>query len=132
MKTVRIFIDTTVLYHTVEYNFNIEDKVQEVFTLKYDIFVHPKVEEEVIEALTRKGKIAKQAKFAMQISAKFLPYNDEREYAGADMALFKTAQREEGVVFTYDKDLRDKCKNFEVPVLTHYKKGRLQLIGYVD
>lgn len=127
-----IFIDTNVLYHAVDYNYNILEKIKEIINVKFDIVIHPKVEEEIIDALTTKGKIAKQAKFAIQLIALFSRYNDYREYNGADTALLKAATREKGVIFTFDKELKERCVKNNIAVLTHYKIGRLQLIGYID
>jgi rRNA-processing protein FCF1 len=126
-----ILLDTNVLYHSLDYGIKIEEAVDRVINRDYVIMVHTKVQEEIIRDLSLDTKRGRIAKFAVELMTQFENFEDDREYPGADTALVQTAQRTKGVVFTYDKALRDRCKELLIPVLTFHYKGNVQLIGYI-
>ncbi|MHA2098023.1 MAG: PIN domain-containing protein [Candidatus Kariarchaeaceae archaeon] len=130
-KILPIFIDTNVLLHHFEYKLNIEDAIERIISKKFEIYVHPMVEAEIIDALTKKGKIARQAKVAMQLISRYYGYKDKKGYHGADIALIKSAEREGGCVLTFDKDLKHRCKAQNIPVISVYRQGRLALTGEI-
>lgn len=127
-----ILLDTNVLYHSQDYGIHIQSAVKQVIEKDYVIYVHVKVEEEIMGDLTKAGKRGRQAKLAIQLLNEFEIYEDPREYEGADQALLQTASRINGVIFTYDKALKKKCKGLRIPVVTNYTKGKVQLDGYID
>lgn len=125
---IPIFIDTNVLLHHFDYKINIEEAINRILTRKYDIFVHRLVEAEIIEALTKKGKIGRNAKIAIQLMSRYKEYDDQVEHAGTDIALIESAQKENGCVLTFDKVLKHRCKARGIAVISHYKTGRFELI----
>lgn len=127
-----IFIDTNVLLHYHEIKLNIDDAINRVVTKKYVIYIHRMVEQEIFDALTKSGKIARQAKIAVQLMKNFIPYEDETEYSGTDTALIEIAKKEKGCVFTFDKKLKYRCKSQSIPVISLFKPGRLQLTGEIE
>ncbi len=127
-----IFIDTNVLLHYHEIKLNIEDAIDRVITKKYAIYIHRMVEREIFEALTKSGKLARQAKIAVQLMKNYIPYEDETDYSGTDNALIEVAGKEKGCVFTFDKELKYRCRSLSIPVISLYKPGRLQLTGEVE
>jgi len=131
MLPVIILLDTNVLYHSLDYGIQIQDAVRRLISRDWQIYVHSMVQAEIIKDLSAPNKLGRQAKFAMQLMTEFEPYEDDREYPGTDTALLETARRIGGVVFTYDKGLRDRCRAVDIPVITHHTKGKVQLIGYV-
>ncbi|MHA2502057.1 MAG: hypothetical protein ACXAE3_04245 [Candidatus Kariarchaeaceae archaeon] len=128
---ITILLDTNVLYHSMDYGIKIEEAVNRVITRNYQIVVHSMVQGEIISDLNSPDKKAMRAKMAIELMKQFENFEDDREYAGTDSALVETARRIGGVVFTYDKALRDRCKHEKVPVLTYHYKGNVQLIGYL-
>ena len=115
----------------MDYGINIEASVRQLVSKNWEIYVHTMVQQEIIRDLTDKSKRGLKAKLAVQLMTEFQPYDDDREYAGTDIALLETARRISGVVFTFDKELRDRCRKENIPVITHHAKGKVQLIGYV-
>ena len=131
-RELPIFMDTNVLLHYYEINLNIEDAINRIITRKYIILIHRMVENEIFDALTKTGKLAKQAKIAVQLMKNFIPYEDETEYSGTDTALMEIAKMEKGCVFTFDKKLKYRCRSKDIPVISLYKPGRLQLTGEIE
>ncbi|OLS20334.1 MAG: hypothetical protein HeimC2_37680 [Candidatus Heimdallarchaeota archaeon LC_2] len=131
-RELPIFMDTNVLLHYYEINLNIEDAINRIITRKYIILIHRMVENEIFDALTKTGKLAKQAKIAVQLMKNFIPYEDETEYSGTDTALMEIAKKEKGCVFTFDKKLKYRCRSKDIPVISLYKPGRLQLTGEIE
>lgn len=131
-RKIPIFIDTNVLLHHFEFKINIEEATNRVITRKYEIFVHRLVEVEILEALSKKGKIARNAKVAVQLMSRYKEYDDQIEYPGTDIALIQAAEKEKGCVLTFDKDLKRRCKSQGVAVLSLYKPGRLSLVGEIE
>ncbi|MCE7736267.1 MAG: PIN domain-containing protein [Candidatus Heimdallarchaeota archaeon] len=129
---IPIFIDTNVLLHHFEFKINIEEAINRIITRKYEIFVHRLVEEEILEALKKKGKVARNAKVAVQLMSRYKEYDDQIEYPGTDIALMEAAEKEKGCVLTFDKDLKQRCKLQGVAVISLYKQGRLSLVGEIE
>ena len=61
-----------------------------------------------------------------------LPYEDETVYSGTDTALIEVAKKEKGCVFTFDKKLKYRCRSRDIPVISLYKPGTLQLTGEIE
>ncbi|MBS85336.1 MAG: hypothetical protein CME83_02070 [Candidatus Heimdallarchaeota archaeon] len=131
MGDLIILIDTNVLYHSDEYGIRIQDDVTKLIEKKSTIYVHSMVQSEILRDLTKNDKRARYAKFAMELINNFEQYEDDRIYDGTDVAILKTAKRVNGIVFTYDKKLKERCKKINVPVITNFRKGKLQLLGHV-
>ncbi|MFV2014254.1 MAG: PIN domain-containing protein [Candidatus Heimdallarchaeota archaeon] len=129
---IPIFIDTNVLLHHFEFKINIEEAINRIVTKKYEIFVHRLVEMEILESLIKKGKVARNAKVAVQLMSRYKEYDDEVEYEGTDVALMQTAKKENGCVLTFDKDLKRRCLSRGIAVISLYKPGRLALTGQIE
>jgi len=127
---IKLFIDTNVLIHSSEWKVSIKEQITKFITVNYEIFIHQLVLEELFEATEARGKTKKLAKLAIQLSNQYHLYEDEREYAGTDIALLKTTKRENGILITFDRKLLHRCKDAGVPVLYIKGKGKLTLIGH--
>ena len=127
---IKIFIDTNVLIHCIEWKVSLDTQIEKFITKRYQILIHQLVLEELFEATEAPGKTKRLAKLALQLLDRYELYEDEREYAGTDIALLKTARREGGVVLTFDRILLHRCKEVDVPVLYIKGKGKLTLIGH--
>ena len=46
--------------------------------------------------------------------------------------LMEIAKKEKGCVFTFDKKLKYRCRSKDIPVISLYKPGRLQLTGEIE
>jgi len=131
MLPVIILLDTNVLYHALDYGIQIREAVARVVSKNFEIYVHTMVQKEILRDLNKPDKLGRQAKFAMQFMKEYENYEDNRSYTGTDTALLETARRINGVVFTFDKELRDRCKRENIPVITHHTTGKVQLVGYI-
>lgn len=127
--SLKLFIDTNVLMHLVDYKFNLHENIQELVNRKFEIVIHPMVEDEVIGKLKESGKIKRQAKFALKLMRTMTSHDDEEEYTGTDTAILTIAIETSSVVLTFDKQLKDRCRKNGVSVITLGKWGRLQLEG---
>lgn len=128
---IPIFLDTNALMHSIELGINIKEHINRLVDRSYVILVHPMVLAEIMDLMLEDGKTGRQAKLAMQLSSLFRSYEDDRTYDGTDVCLLYSAMREEGVVFTYDKELRDRCVKHNVPVISLFKKGNMKLFGHI-
>ncbi len=132
MTYLHVFVDTNIFMHGFEIGIKLEDDLRALISRGFTIFVHPMVEDEIMELLLEKGKIGQQANVAMNMLSQFNSYEDKREYVGTDIAVLRSAKREKGLVVTLDKKLRDRCMKQNVNVISSFKKGRLKLYGYID
>ncbi|MHA2252157.1 MAG: hypothetical protein ACXAD7_17460 [Candidatus Kariarchaeaceae archaeon] len=132
MIPLPIFLDTNVLLHAADMGININAAITMAIDNKYRVLIHPYVEHEVIQSLSDKSKLGRKATLAIQLSGEFESFQDESEYKGADHAIMSSAEKTNGCVFTLDKELIDRCKARNIPVISTYKKGRFHLIGHID
>lgn len=132
MSDLMIFIDTNVLLHANEKGLNINPSLLRIINRRFLVYVHPYVESEIISLLTNKGKLGRKAHLAIQLSSEFNSYEDDQEYAGTDSAILLSAKNKNACVFTFDKDLKMRCIDERIPVISQFKKGRLQLFGHIE
>ncbi|MCH8905601.1 MAG: hypothetical protein IH840_00810 [Candidatus Heimdallarchaeota archaeon] len=129
---LKIFVDTNVLLHARELRIVLEDSIGQIIDQDFELFLHPTVQNELIQAAGIAGKMGRRAKLALELTSQLLMYRDSQVYDGTDIAILESALRESGVVLTFDKKLRHRCVARGIAVVSNYKQSRLKLYGFLD
>lgn len=128
---LKIFVDTNVLIHSTEWKVRVTESIDQMNIPKYELIIHPLVFHELMQASEEGGKLGKMAKLALHLASNYTFFEDDLEYAGTDVAILEAAAREQGVVLTFDKKLRERCQERDIPILYAKRHGGIQLIGYI-
>jgi len=64
MDILKIFIDTNVIYHSMDYKLKLEDLLDSLISRRYEIIVHSSVLKEIELDLEKEGRLYNKAKFA--------------------------------------------------------------------
>lgn len=126
-----IFIDTNVLIHSSEFKVNIQEQLLQIIFKKFQVVIHPLVFSELLEKAQNNTKTGKLAKLGLQLTYMYETYEDTAEYPGTDIALLIAAKREHGAVLTFDKELKNRCKQANVPVIYLKRGGQLMVVGFI-
>jgi Uncharacterized proteins of PilT N-term./Vapc superfamily len=117
------FLDTSFLINMVKFGKNYVELAQDYFDEILLPSYPKKVEFELQQIASKEGKLAKQAKLALQIISKFKEFYVEGEKT--DEILLDLCRKFNGILATADEELMHKAFSQGIPVVFIKKNGKM-------
>ena len=129
-KTIRVILDTNAMFVPIQLKIDIFQELKRLLNRNYEPVLLKPIQRE-LERLTREGspQTKKRASYALKLAEKCTVVAVNEAAASPDDIIFQTARRWNSPVFTNDRELREKLRNINVPVIYVRQKSRLEIDG---
>ena len=130
-KTPKIILDANALFVPVQFNIDILEELKKLLNRNFEpILLSPTRQE--IERIAVEGstEMRKQAEYALKLAQNctFLEVQQERGTPTDDL-IVQVASKHKYAVFTNDRQLRNRLRDINVPVIYVRQKSRLEIDG---
>lgn len=131
MKKLRIILDANALFVPVQFKIDILEELKKLLNRNFEpILLSPTRRE--LERITVEGspETRKQAGYALKLAEKctFLEVQQEKNTPTDDL-IVQVASKHKYAVFTNDRQLRNRLRDINVPVIYVRQKSRLEIDG---
>ena len=132
-KTLRIIFDSNVFFVSLRFKIDIFEELKSLLGMNFEPILLLPIHRE-LEVLTEKGSLKhrKNARYALQLAEKCKLVEVEGHLDSPDDLIMKVAEGWNAPVFTNDKQLREKLRNINVPVIYVRQKARLEMDGRIQ
>jgi hypothetical protein len=130
-QPLKVIADSNALFIPIEFKIDIFAELSRLLNRSYELVLLSPVKRE-LETLTQKSspKTRKNAAFALSLAEKLTYVKiQEKPNEPTDDAIIRIAKQWKTLVFTNDKQLRQKLKDISVPVIYLRQKSRLEIDG---
>jgi len=130
-KTPKIILDANALFVPVQFKIDILEELKKLLNRNFEpILLSPTRRE--IERIAAEGtpEMRKQAEYALKLAEKctFLEVQKEKDTPTDDL-IVQVARKHKYAVFTNDRQLRNRLRDINVPVIYVRQKSRLEIDG---
>jgi hypothetical protein len=131
VKKLRIILDANALFVPVQFKIDILEELKKLLNRNFEpILLSPTRRE--LERITVEGspETRKQAGYALKLAEKctFLEVQQEKNTPTDDL-IVQVASKHKYAVFTNDRQLRNRLRDINVPVIYVRQKSRLEIDG---
>jgi len=132
-KTLKIIFDSNVFFVSLKFKIDIFEELKSLLGMNFEPILLSPIHRE-LEGLTEKGSLKdrKNARHALQLAEKCKLVEVEEHLDSPDDLIMKVAEEWNAPVFTNDKQLREKLRNINVPVIYVRQKARLEIDGRIQ
>ena len=129
-KTIRVILDSNALFVPIQLKIDIFQELKTLLNRNFELVLLRPIQQE-LERLTREGppQARKKAVYALKLAEQCRIVDVKEDAASPDDIIFQTASRWSCPVFTNDRELREKLRNINVPVIYVRQKSRLEIDG---
>ena len=129
-KTIRVILDSNALFVPIQFKIDIFQGLKTLLNRNFELVLLKPIQQE-LERLSKEGspQTRKNAAYALKLAEKCWIVAVKSDAASPDNIIFQTASRWSCPVFTNDKELREKLRNINVPVIYVRQKSRLEIDG---
>jgi uncharacterized protein len=131
-KKLRIILDSNALFVPQQFNIDIFEELKTLCNRNFELILLAPVEKELKKiAKTGTPNMRKRASMALKLAEKkcTLLENTEEHPGSTDDLILQAAHTYEYPVFTNDRQLRNKLRDINVPVIYVRQKSRLEIDG---
>jgi uncharacterized protein len=131
-KKLRIILDSNALFVPQQFNIDIFEELKTLCNRNFELILLAPVEKELKKiAKTGTPNMRKNASMALKLAEKkcTLLENTEGHQGSTDDFILQAAHTYEYPVFTNDRQLRNKLRDINVPVIYVRQKSRLEIDG---
>jgi len=130
-KTPKIILDANALFVPVQFNIDILEELKKLLNRNFELILLSPTRQEIERiAVEGSSKIRKQAEYALKLAEKctFLEVQQEKGTPTDDL-IVQVASKHKYAVFTNDRQLRNRLRDINVPVIYVRQKSRLEIDG---
>ena len=129
-KTIRVILDSNALFVPIQLKIDIFQELKTLLNRNFELVLLKPIQQE-LERLAREGspQTRKKALYALKLAEKCRIVDVKEDAASPDDIILQTASRWSYPVFTNDRELREKLRNINVPVIYVRQKSRLEIDG---
>jgi len=129
-KTIRVILDSNALFVPIQLKIDIFQELKTLLNRNFELVLLKPIQQE-LERLAREGspQTRKKALYALKLADKCRIVDVKEDAASPDDIILQTASRWSYPVFTNDRELREKLRNINVPVIYVRQKSRLEIDG---
>ena len=129
-KTIRVILDSSALFVPIQLKIDIFQELKTLLNRNFELVLLKPIQQE-LERLAREGspQTRKKALYALKLADKCRIVDVKEDAASPDDIILQTASRWSYPVFTNDRELREKLRNINVPVIYVRQKSRLEIDG---
>jgi uncharacterized protein len=130
-KKLRIILDSNALFVPEQFNIDIFEELKTLCNRSFELILLSPVEMELKKiAKTGTPNMRKRASMALKLAEKCTLLENAEENSGStDDLILQAAHTYECPVFTNDRQLRNKLRDINVPVIYVRQKSRLEIDG---
>jgi rRNA-processing protein FCF1 len=132
-EPVKVILDSNALFVPFQFKIDIFDCLEQLLERNFELILLSPVKRE-LEVLAKKSspKMRKNAVYALQLAAKCRYVEvDAPASALTDDVIVKIAGEWKAVVFTNDRQLKQRLRDISVPVIYVRQKSRLEIDGMI-
>jgi len=129
-KTIRVILDSNALFVPIQLKIDIFQELKTLLNRNFELVLLKPIQQE-LERLAKEGspQTRKKALYALKLAEKCRIVDAKEDAASPDGIILQTASRWSCPVFTNDRELREKLRNINVPVIYVRQKSRLEIDG---
>jgi rRNA-processing protein FCF1 len=129
-KTIRIVLDSNALFVPIQLKIDIFQELKTLLNRNFELILLKPIQRE-LERLASEGSPQMQRKvsYALKLAEKCTIVGVKEDAASPDDVILQTARKWNCPVFTNDRELRQKLRNINVPVIYVRQKSRLEIDG---
>ena len=129
-RTLRVILDSNALFVPIQLKIDIFQELKALLNRNFEPVLLKPIQQE-LERLARKGppQTRKKASYALKLAEQCRIVDVKEDAASPDDIIVQTASRWSCPVFTNDRELREKLRNINVPVIYVRQKSRLEIDG---
>ncbi len=132
-KSLKVILDTNALFIPLEFKLDIFEETLRILGRNVEFILLSPIKRELELLAGRKDqKLRRQASFAMRLVEKCSFVAVETFDETADDVIMRIAKNWSAVVFTNDRDLRQRLRDISVPVIYLRQKSRLDIDGLIS
>lgn len=131
MKKLGIILDANALFVPVQFKIDLLEELKELLNRNFEpILLSPTRRELERIAVQGSSEMRKQAEYALKLAEKctFLKVQQEKNTPTDDL-IVQVASKHKYAVFTNDRQLRNRLRDINVPVIYVRQKSRLEIDG---
>ena len=131
MKKLRIILDANALFVPVQFKIDLFEELKKLLNRNFEpIVLSPTRRELERIAVQDSSEMRKQAEYALKLAEKctFLEVQQEKNTPTDDL-IVQVASKLKYAVFTNDRQLRNRLRDINVPVIYVRQKSRLEIDG---
>jgi rRNA-processing protein FCF1 len=132
-KKLRIILDSNALFVPLQFNIDIFEELKNLFNRNFELVLLPSVKRE-LEMIASQGKLEtrKRAAIALHLAEKCALLETARgKEDSTDDSVLQAARKYGYPVFTNDRQLRNRLRDINVPVIYVRQKSRLAIDGRI-
>jgi len=132
-ETLKVILDSNALFVPLQFKIDVFNDLKRLLNRSFELILLSPVKRE-LEALAEKGspKISKNASYALKLAEKCKYVEvDAPASALTDDVIVKIAKEWKAVVFTNDRQLKERLRDISVPVIYVRQKSRLEIDGMI-
>jgi rRNA-processing protein FCF1 len=129
-KTIRVILDSNALFVPIQLKIDIFQELKTLLNRNFELVLLKPIQQE-LERLAREGspQTRKKALYALKLAEECRIVDVKQDASSPDDIILQTASRWSCPVFTNDRELREKLRNINVPVIYVRQKSRLEIDG---
>jgi rRNA-processing protein FCF1 len=130
-RTLKIILDSNALFVPLQFNIDIFEELKRLLNRNFELVLLPQTRQE-LERMATQGPpgTRKNAVFALKLAEKCsLLEVDGGTSASTDDLMLRAAAKYKYAVFTNDRQLRNRLRDINVPVIYVRQKSRLEIDG---
>jgi len=132
-KKLKVILDSNALFVPLQFNIDIFEELKSLLNRNFELVLLPSVKRE-LETIALRGKLQtrKRATIALQLTERCtLLKTDSDKEDSADDSVLQAARQYGYPVFTNDRQLRNRLRDINVPVIYVRQKSRLAIDGRI-
>ena len=131
MKRIRIIFDTNAFFVPVQFKIDLLEELKELLNRNFEpillLSTHRELERIAVEG---SSEMKRQARYALKLAEKCTPLEvQQEESTPPDDLIVQIASKRKYAVFTNDRQLRNRLRDINVPVIYVRQKSRLEIDG---
>jgi len=129
-KKLRIILDSNALFVPEQFNIDIFEELKNLLNRNFELFLLSPVKEE-LERIALQGpqKARRKTEMALKLAQRCTLLETENSSGSTDDLILETARTHGYPVFTNDRQLRNRLRDINTPVIYVRQKSRLEIDG---
>jgi rRNA-processing protein FCF1 len=129
-KKLRIILDSNALFVPAQFNIDIFEELKNLLNRNFE-FILPSPVKKELERIASQGqeKTRRRAEMALKLAQKCTLLETEDSSGSTDDLILEIARTQRYPVFTNDRQLRNRLRDINTPVIYVRQKSRLEIDG---
>jgi rRNA-processing protein FCF1 len=129
-KKLRIILDSNALFVPAQFNIDIFEELKNLLNRNFE-FILPSPVKKELERIASQGqeKTRRRAEMALKLAQKCTLLETEDSSSSTDDMILEIARTQKYPVFTNDRQLRNRLRDINTPVIYVRQKSRLEIDG---